>query len=328
MRLLSTGTYRGLQQCATRRGALAVLALDHRNNLRQALNPDRPDRVSNEQMSAFKGEVVRALAPYASAALLDPEVGAFHCIASGALPGNVGLVVALEATGYTGDPAARESRILDGWSVTRVKRMGASAVKLLVYYHPDTAAAEHTEHLVSEIAAACEASDIPFMLEPLSYSPGPARQKLVGQERRRVVIETARRLTALGGDVLKAEFPLDIQQETDEQAWADACAELTDASRVPWVLLSASVDYDTYLRQVVVACQQGASGVAAGRAIWKEAAQCAGPERQDFLSRIAADRLQRITAVVDVLAVPWTEYFAPPAAAATSYLSYPEGPNG
>ena len=67
MTTLSIGKYRGLQQCATERGAVAVFALDHRGNLRRALNPANPDSVSPAEMSAFKQQVVAALAPATSA---------------------------------------------------------------------------------------------------------------------------------------------------------------------------------------------------------------------------------------------------------------------
>jgi len=38
MEQISLGKLRGLQQCSTPRNVLAVLAMDHRNNLRHALN--------------------------------------------------------------------------------------------------------------------------------------------------------------------------------------------------------------------------------------------------------------------------------------------------
>jgi tagatose-1,6-bisphosphate aldolase len=98
-----------------------------------------------------------------------------------------------------------------------------------------------------------------------------------------VVVETARRLVVPGVDVLKAEFPLDITAEPQERIWAEACSELTAASPVPWVLLSASVDFETFLRMLTVACQSGASGVAVGRAVWQEAAGLTGEKRLAFL---------------------------------------------
>lgn len=322
MRSLSIGQYRGLQQCATHRGALAVLALDHRNNLRQALNPGAPESVTAGTMSAFKQQVVRILAPVSSAVLLDPEYGAFQSIASGSIPGSTGLVVAVEATGYTGARQARQSRILPGWSVAKAKRMGASAVKLLVYYHPGSPTAGEVEALVEQVATECNSLEMPLFLEPLSYSLDPEQKHLAGPEKSEVVLETAQRLTRIGGDVLKAEFPLDIDAEPDESTWARACADLTAASAIPWVLLSAAVDFETYLRQVDIACQQGASGVAVGRAVWKEAPLLNGEERSAFLSSTAHSRMARITALCNALAMPWHTRYHPPEADADSFAAY------
>lgn len=313
MPTLSIGKYRNLQQCATPGGALAVLALDHRQGLRKAMRPDAPDQVFPPEMTAFKQTLVTHLAPAASAVLLDPEVGAAQCIAAGVLPGQTGLVVALEATGYSGDSTARASQVLPGWSVGKAQLMGANAVKLLVYYHPDSPTAPEIEALVQAVAADCAAADLPLMLEPLSYPLQSGQKKLASAEKRRVVVETARRLVIPGVDVLKAEFPLDVAAEPDERCWADACAELSTASSAPWVLLSASVDYDTYLRQVAVACHHGASGVAVGRAVWKEAVTLRGQELTHFLQGEGRRRMARVTALCNALARPWADFYhAPP----------------
>ena len=93
-----------------------------------------------------------------------------------------------------------------------------------------------------------------------------------------MVVETARRLTAIGADVLKAEFPYDAGV-TDEGRWREACAELDAATPVPWVLLSGGVDDATFERQVRVACEAGASGVLVGRSVWAEAATMAAGDR-------------------------------------------------
>lgn len=310
MKKLSIGKIRGLQQTSTVYNTFAVCALDHRNNLRQLLRPDNPDAATVEEMVAFKLELVRALAPAASAVLMDPQWSAAQTIAAGVVPGNVGILVSAEASGYGGSTDARESQILPGWSVAKIKRMGASAVKLLAYYHPDSPTAKFLEDLVAQVAKDCAEADLPLFLEPLSYSLDPAKKKLDPDERRRVVIETARRLTPLGVDVLKAEFPLDTSEVRLEQEWRIACAELSQASVVPWVLLSASVSSDVFIRQVTAACLSGASGVAVGRAVWKEATEFQGQERLDFLRGEARGRMERITALVNGLARPWTDFFA------------------
>jgi len=309
---LTIGKYRHLQQCATRRGALAVLALDHRGNLRQLLHPEDPAGTTSQEIIDFKRALVRSLSPAASAVLLDPQFSAAQCIAGSDLPGQTGLIVAVEASGYSGDTTARASRVLPGWSVAKTKLLGASAVKLLVYYHPESPTAPEIEALVRQISADCAEQDIPLFLETLSYSLDPERKKLSPDERRYVVFETARRLTPLGGDVLKAEFPLDAQAITAENAWQEACSDLSQASRIPWVLLSASVDFETFLRQVTAACKAGASGVAVGRAVWREATEVPLESRQEFLDVTARERMRRITALVDALAKPWTDFYILP----------------
>ncbi len=324
MKTISIGKYRRLQQCSTPRGAISVLALDHRNNLRNALRPEAPDTVTDDELSAFKQNVVEYVSPAASAVLLDPEFGAAQCIHSNSLSGKVGLLVTLEETGYTGDPMARQSTLLPKWNVSKVLRMGGAAVKLLVYYHPKAATAKAIEELVSQVVADCHSQQVPLFLEPLSYSLDPNEKKLSPQERHEVVLETARKLTPLGVDVLKAEFPLDITAEVEEKAWATACAELSSASQAPWVLLSASVSYEIYLRQVTVACQKGASGVAVGRAVWQEATAMSGVERQAFLQGTVLERMERVTALCNALARPWTDFYAAEKVDVDWYKSYLE----
>ena len=301
---LPIGRIRGLRACASARGTFGVLALDHRQNLRRELRPTDPASVTYDQMVAFKRAVVRELGGTATGILLDPEIGAAQCLVDGSLPAGCGLLVAVEATGYDGPSTARVSRVLDGWGITQIKRLGASAAKLLVYYHPDAANATDQERLVAEVAAACVTADLPLFVEPLSFSIDPAVSKLTGEARRRVVIETARRLTALGGDVLKAEFPYD-PGVTDAGRWRDACAELDAASQSPWVLLSGGVDDATFEAQVRVACGAGASGVLVGRSVWAEAATLPQSERDAFLRTTGRERLGRLVDLVDELGKPW-----------------------
>jgi tagatose 1,6-diphosphate aldolase len=257
-------------------------------------------------MVDFKRAVVRALAPVATGTLLDPEIGAAQCIADGSLPARSGLIVAIEATGYAGPSTARESRVLDGWSVEKAKRMGASAAKLLIYYHPDAWNAADQEALVARVAADCLAEDLALFVEPLSFSLVDG-EKLTGEARRRVVIETARRLTAVGADVLKAEFPYDASV-TDRARWSEACAELDEASAAPWVLLSGGVNDATFQAQVEAACAAGASGVLAGRSVWEDAATLDPAARDAFLATTARERLRRLAEVVDTAGRPWREH--------------------
>lgn len=297
------GTRRGLEACASPRGTFAVLALDHRQNLRKELHPEAPETTTYEEMVAFKRAVIRALAPHATGSLLDPEIGAAQCIADGSLPGRAGLLVAIEATGYAGTPTARVSRVLPGWSVEQAKRLGASAAKLLVYYHPQAANAAQQERFVADVATQCRRADFALFVEPLGFDPATGG-RLTGEARRQCVVATARRLTAAGGDILKAEFPYDVTV-TDEAVWAEACAELDGASSVPWVLLSGGADDATFERQVAVACAAGASGVLVGRSVWAPSATLPPAERDAWLAGEGRRRLERLVRLVDEAGRPW-----------------------
>src|SRR5262245_54988288 len=118
MKPISIGKLRGLQQISSPRGTITALALDHRQNLRKA----NPAFVDDAELSRFKLDATSALASKATAVLLDPEVSAAQAVAAGTLPTHVGLVVAVEATGYTGDATARRAQIIPGWSVEKAKR--------------------------------------------------------------------------------------------------------------------------------------------------------------------------------------------------------------
>ena len=306
---LNIGKFRRLSQTSSQHGTFTILALDHRQNLCKAFNSSHPETVPYHTLIEFKQQVVRELASNASAVLLDPEIGAAQSIASNSLPGNTGLLVAVEATGYVGNRSLRFSKVLPGWNIEKIARIGGSGAKLLIYYHPDAPNAHQQEVLILKVAGDCMRYDLPLFLEPITYSLDPNNKKLPSVEKKQVVIETASRLSKLGADVLKIEFPVDTNQESDQRVWVKACTELTQAVKIPWVLLSAGIDYNTFLQQVRVACQAGASGVIAGRAIWGEAVELDGRARINFLRTTAVERLMKIKQVCDTLGKSFTEHY-------------------
>ncbi len=304
---LGVGKWRGLQTASTARGLFTILALDHRQNLRPLLHPEDPNRTTADELTRFKLDVTRGLARWASAVLLDPIYGAAQSIATGALSGQVGLIVALEETGYEGEANARRSRLVDGWGVEQAKRSGADGAKLLVYYHPDASTATSQEAFVRRVADECRQHDLALYLEPLTYSPTTGKS-LRGAERRVSVIETARRLAGFGIDVLKVEFPTDADASDAEAA--DACAAISEASVVPWVLLSGAVPHALFVRHVRIAVQAGAAGVMVGRALWNEATGLQGEQRTSFLEGTARRRMDELVAVVERHGRPWHETLA------------------
>lgn len=323
MQITSPGKFRALQQCSLPGGAFAILAADHRGNLRDALQQYTSEPVTDATLTDFKSTLIKNLSTTGSAVLLDPEYSIAQLIASNTVSGQRGLLVGIEKTGYSGDPNARENSLLPNWGVAKAKRLGATGIKLLVHYHPDSPTASQIEALVTQAVNDCKQNEIPLFLEPITYSPYPHQKKLSSAQRRSAVVESAKRFSSLGIDVLKAEFPLDIEVDTDERVWEAACAELSDASsNVPWILLSGAVSYETYLRQVTAACRNGASGVAVGRAIWQEAILLKRPERENFVRDTAYRRMERITAICEGLARPWTDFYCIPELTSSWYIKY------
>ncbi len=311
---LTVGKFRGLQQVSTGHALFTMVALDHQESFRKGINSTAPESVPYRQVVDVKLDIIAALSPHSSALLTDLRYGAAQGIGAGVLPGRTGLLVTLEQSpGYgLGETVARRTKLVRGWSVAKIRRMGASAVKLLVYYHPQSETASFQEDLVSQVAADCREHDIPLVLEVLTHpiEPGRAKESAEFAETRpRVIVESARRLSHLGADLYKAEFPADMKYESSEAKMLSWCKELTEAAGIPWVVLSAAVSHGVFCRQVEIACKGGASGFLAGRSIWKEALGLESDARKQFLVGEATRRLKELNDMTDRYAHPWTEWY-------------------
>jgi tagatose 1,6-diphosphate aldolase len=309
MKKLTIGKIRGLQQIATGKGVFVMCAMDHRSGLVTMLEEAQHEKPDYREIVNLKLEMCATLGPYSSGILLDPEYGAAQCIAANTLKGSAGLLVSVEATGYEKDPKGRLTALLGNWSVEKIKRMGASAVKILVYYRPDIReVAQKQLNIISRVAEDCQKYDIPFLVEPKTYAVGDEKvdsPEFAGRMPE-MVIETARHMTALPMDVLKAEFPADIKYEKDPVKLSEYCRQLDAASLAPWVILSAGVNYDLFKQEVEIACKAGASGFLGGRAIWQEALDFEDRERRHEYFRVtAAARMKKLGDIAGRYATPW-----------------------
>lgn len=316
---LTPGKWRGLRSSSSANHTFSMLAFDQRGNYTKML----PQGSSYAQAAEIKRAVIAALSPHVTAVLLDPNYGLSAALD---VAGTSGLLMALEKTGYAGEPTARQIEFMEGWNVAKIKQMGADAVKLLVYYHPDTGAvAENIEATIQQVANDCITHDIALFVEPLMYSPDPAvphDSAAFAEQRPAIVRETARRLSQLGADVLKLEFPVDVKREPDQDKWRAACEDISRVCDVPWVLLSAGVDFEVFAQQVQVVCQSGASGFLGGRAIWKEAVVMPQADQAQFLLSTGVQRVQTLRQITEQYGKPWTDHFAPPVTDENWFLTY------
>ena len=309
MSKLSIGKIRGLQQIATTDGIFSICAMDHRGSFQKMIETEQKQKVDYKGIVEYKLDLCDTLAPHSSGILLDPIYGAAQCITAGTLPGRTGLLVSIEATGYENQPDGRVTKLQKGWSVEKIKRMGAAAVKILIYYRPDMKKTAIKQIETTEnVAHQCKKLDIPFLVEPVTYAikAENAESKEYAIKKPELVIETARQITSMSIDVLKSEFPANLHYETNRSKLLELCQRLDQASSVPWVILSAGVDYEQFRQQVEIACQAGASGFLGGRAIWQEAIKIRErKERIKFLKTTVAERLKELGEIAAKYGTPW-----------------------
>lgn len=294
------GKIRGLQRVTSSDGFFLICALDHLSDFAELLSPD-PAGVTFEDVVTAKDAVVRAVASSVSAVLLDPLYALGHLVASGAVPGHVGLMSSVEDEDYQIPPGDRRTRLRDGWSTTMIKRAGADMCKLLWFYRPDGSpeVAEHQRGVVADLVQQCRDLSLPLVVEPIWYP-------LIGEEpdsqawkRARVegILASAVEANGLGVDMLKVEFPGYVDTVDGRQRAVAACKELDAAVDVPWVILSAGVGYADFKTQVEISCAAGGSGYLAGRSIWRDAVSTHDPAEREAGIVGAVRRLQELNAV-------------------------------
>ena len=329
---LSAGKLRGLMSLADGDGIFRMIAVDQRPPIFKALakyNNRDPQEVTYREVAQVKTLLTRVLAPEAGAILIDPNWTHPHALPF--IPGSVGLLSTLEDYGFTLHDGERRSHPIDGWSVAKIKRSGADGVKLLIWHRPDVSpqTQAHQDAFVLAVGAACREFDILLVLELLSYpKPGEVEDSLAyARAKPQCVLDSVRYYSddRFGVDLLKLEFPASLKHCAEYASGAfdgqprevaydlsevkGFVAELDAAANVPWVLLSAGVTPHEFTLNLELACDAGASGFLAGRAVWLEAL-----ESYPDLAAIEAELITRSLPYLAMLsalaerALPWTEH--------------------
>jgi tagatose 1,6-diphosphate aldolase len=282
--------------------------MDQRRSLRRMLAvaaETAEESISDAALADFKAAVTAALTPHASAVLLDPEYGLEA--ARRKAPG-CGLLLTYESDGYENPRPHRMLALMPGVSVRRLRDLGADAIKILLSYNSgaDEFANDEKRAWIERIGNECEALDMPFLLEPVTYD-ATAREKpaLVV----RLMEEFSKPVYKV--DVLKVEFPVVAgtpEWTGDEaKAWYRAAGEVVG---VPYIYLSAGVGIAEFVASLELAAEAGAkfSGVLCGRATWQGGALAfARGGRAAFDAWLATEgvaNLRRINRCLDY-ATPW-----------------------
>ena len=315
MSTLSAGKYWGMRQLADTAGRWKMIAIDQRTPLMEPIAEKRgKPQASYEDLAAVKVAVTKHLSPHASAMLLDPNFAYPRAIVE--MNPRAGLVLSLEHHATEETPDGRKSATIPSWSTAKIRRIGADAVKLLIWYRPDAGAAvrQHQQDLVRRIGAECRANDIVLLLELLVYPLGSDPAGHLATHRTRLVVDSMRDFAApeFGVDIYKLEPPAPLSQvpEPDvpaSKAIQSAFDKLGRSTTRPWVLLSAGAGPADFRRSLTYAYRAGASGYLCGRAIWQHAFE-RFPDMTAMKAGLLAESVryvESINALTDRLALPW-----------------------
>lgn len=317
MRKVSSEKLAKLHQVSTTDGIISALAFDQRGALKKMMAKHQPTEPTVAQIEELKSLVSEELTKYASSILLDPEYG---LPAVAVKDENAGLLLAYEKTGYDATTSSRLPDCLVEWSAKRLKEQGADAVKFLLYYDVDGDEYVNLQKqaYMERIGSECEAEDMPFFLEILTYDETIADNSSVefAKVKPRKVIEAMKVFSQerFNVDVLKMEVPVNMNYvegfakgevvHTKEEA-AQFFREQEAASHLPYIYLSAGVSSKLFQETLVFAAESGANfnGVLCGRATWADSVQVyieEGPEAAR--AWLASQGRQNIEDLNDVLA--------------------------
>jgi sulfofructosephosphate aldolase len=279
-------------------GGFAMVAMDQRESLRTMFAQAGAGRPGDGEMVAFKIAVARALGPLASGFLIDRTFG-FDCVRDGMLPAGCGLILAADALVQRPGEPVEETLLDEAVAAAEFDLAGVRAIKLLLIWRRDTRRAARVELARRFIGLAAQRGVL-SVLEPVVRAT-PEERSAGRWDEEVAILEAARELSPLGPSLYKAQVPRRGKGTPDELR--RACEKLGAAVAGPWVVLSQGVHPDDFLPAVRAACQGGASGFLAGRALWSDVVGRPGLDRA--LAEVSVPRLERLVEVVDREARPW-----------------------
>jgi len=315
---LSPGKQWGLRRMADANGIFKMTAVDQRPPIKGPIAAHLgTTKAPWEQVAKFKGLLVDTLQAQSTAMLLDPHYAIPYSLES--LCPSKGLIVTLEDSLFVETAEGRVSADIDDWSVSKIKRMGGDAVKVLAWYRPDAGlkARQQQQDYVKRLGEECARFDIPFLFEllvyPLAKDAHQTKEyvEMKGKKADHVlqsVMEFAK--PDYGVDVFKLESPINAAEADGSQAVQAVFDEMGQLASRPWVMLSAGAGKDEFKQVLQHAFKAGASGFLAGRAIWLEAFN-AYPNWQQIekdLRGNAVDYMREISLLADVQAQPWKQH--------------------
>lgn len=293
MNALTTIERRGMTAISTPGGNMLIVAADQRNGMKAAMKdaPSGPESISKAELAEAKADLLRHLANNAPAILLDPEVALPAVVDDGVLARGTALVVGLDASGYETVDGLRHTRYSTGVTAKTVRELGGDVAKMLWYVRPDKQdLTSRVAGEMRELIQACTDEGVLLIVELLTYQLDDETDEEYAAAFGDLVAGGAKLAVGCGAKVLKLQYP----------GSAEACKAVTAAADgVPWAVLSAGVDHETFIGQVRTAMANGAAGAMAGRSLWKDSLSVSADLRREYLTSRALPRLRELADAVD-----------------------------
>jgi tagatose 1,6-diphosphate aldolase len=330
---LTPGKLAGMKALSDKRGVIAAAAMDQRGSLKKSLAKEKGADVDDHALEEFKTLVTEVLTRHASAILLDPEYG----LPAAKHRNGKGLLLAYEKTGYDATEPGRLPDLLDHWSVRRIQKEGANAVKVLLYYTPfEKKEINDVKHaFIERVGDECRAHDIAFFLEFVGYDAAAGDEKGIEYAKKKPEIVKASMAEftkePYGVDVLKVEVPVQMDFVAGTKASAKGgtggasaytreqalgyVRSAAEAATKPFIYLSAGVSNPVFIETLELAGESGANfnGVLCGRATWKDGipvyAKQGAKAFKDWLENEGVKNIENVNRALRA-ATPWTERLA------------------
>ncbi len=180
MSKMTTAEYRGYQQICGTDGAMMVIAADQRGGMRQimAATPADQAAISDALLGETKADLTRYLASQASCILLDPICAVPNVVDDGMLARDTALLIGLDASGFDTTPEGyRLSRLVPGIDARRVRALGGTGGKIMVYLRSDRPDANaHNIDILRRCIEDFGREDLLLVVEFLTYElPGESK---------------------------------------------------------------------------------------------------------------------------------------------------------
>ena len=316
-----------LKKLSNKNNIISAIALDQRGSLKKMLTSSLGRNPKAQDISEFKKIISQELTSYASAFLTDPQYG---LPASKVRDKNCGLLLAYDVSGYNTSGPGHLPRLLEDWSVKRLKEAGSQATKVMLYYDcdedPEINKKKHA--FIERIGDESRQENLPFFLELVTYDVNISGTKnrdfaKVRPHKVNGVIKEFSK-PQYNVDVLKVEVPVDMNYVqgysqdnspiyTKQEAKQDFIKQSKATRGLPFIFLSGGVSASMFQETLKLAHQAGSTfnGVLCGRATWRDAvgifAKKGERTARKWTKTEGKNNILSLNKVLAQTATPWTD---------------------